>query len=68
MEIWLMLPGAEGPGPGGGDGVAAEASGPKRSYSGIASINKSTRENKNVLEVRLDRSEAARFNLSMEET
>ena len=40
----------------------------RKSYSGIASINKSVRENKNVLEVRLERSEGARFNLSMVET
>ena len=48
-----------GPGrPGGGRG----------SYAGIASINTSVRDNKNVLEVRLERSENARFNLSMQET
>ena len=48
-----------GPGwPGGGRG----------SYAGIASINTSVRDNKNVLEVRLERSESARFNLSMQET
>jgi hypothetical protein len=48
-----------GPGrPGGGRG----------SYAGIASINTSVRDNKNVLEVRLEKTENARFNLSMPET
>ena len=35
-----------------------------KSYSGIAAINKSVRDNKNVLEVRLEKNETARFNLS----
>ena len=38
------------------------------SYSCIASINKSVRENKNILEVRLERSEGVRFNLTIVET
>ena len=41
----------------------------KISYSGIASINKSVRDtSKNVLEIRLEKTDRARFSLSMEET
>ena len=35
------------------------------SYSGIASINKSVRDDKNILEVRLERTSSARFSLTM---
>ena len=35
------------------------------SYSGIASINKSVRDDKNILEVRLKRTSSARFSLTM---
>ena len=52
-----------GPGPSGGDG-GGKLHPAKKSYSGIASINKSVRENKNILEVRLKRAEGARFNLT----
>ena len=66
-DDWPALPGS-GPGPGGGGAVGGEGLGPvKKSYSGIAAINKSIRDDKNVLEVRLERSEGARFNLSMVE-
>ena len=58
---WLSLPGSS-PDPGGG-GLQRQTDW-SRTYSGIASINKSTRDNKNILEVRLERSEGARFNLS----
>ena len=36
----------------------------KRSYSSIVSINTSIRDNKNVLEVRLEKKEGATFRLS----
>ena len=78
MGEWPQLPGhglGPGPGPGGGDGSGpGEGDGvgklhpAKKSYSGIASINKSIRENKNILEVRLERAEGARFNLTTVET
>ena len=45
------------PGPGGG-GTTSQ---PKSSYVGIASLNTSVRDNKNLLEIRLDRSD---FNVS----
>ena len=38
------------------------------SYARITSINTSVRDQKNVLEIRLERSENAKFNLTMEET
>ena len=47
-------------GSGGGPGTT--------SYVSIASINNSVRDEKNVLEIRLEKSENARLNLSMEET
>ena len=70
MSEWPQLPGhGQGPGPGPGGGVDAGNLHPaKKSYSGIASINKSVRENKNILEVRLERAEGARFNLTAVET
>ena len=71
MGGWPQLPGAQGnaPGPGGGgDGVEGGLGPVRKTYSGIAAINKSVRETKNVLEVRLERSDGARFNLSMVET
>ena len=37
------------------------------SYAGIASINTSVRDNKNVLEIRLEKTEETRFNLSNSE-
>ena len=37
-------------------------------YSSITSINTSIRDKKNILEVRLEKQESSRFNLSMEET
>ena len=40
----------------------------RKSYAGIASINTSVRDKKNVLEIRLERTEEARFNLSVAET
>ena len=58
---WPELPG-QGPGPGGGSDSAQQQV--PKSYSGIAAINKSIRDNKNVLEVRLEKSENARFFLS----
>ena len=69
---WPQLPGEQGNGPGPGGGVIGGGGDnqdiPKKSYSGIAAINTSVRDKKNVLEVRLERSEGARFNLSMVET
>ena len=62
---WPKLPG-EGPGP--GDGLDSEQQQIPKSYSGIAAINKSVRDNKNVLEVRLEKSENARFYLNNIET
>ena len=62
---WPKLPG-EGPGP--GDGIDSEQQQIPKSYSGIAAINKSVRDNKNVLEVRLEKSENARFYLNHIET
>ena len=50
--------------PGGGD----QGSKTIPTYCGIASINKSVRDNKNILEVRLERSENAKFSLSRIET
>ena len=50
-----------GPPPGGGQGVGV------RSYAGIASINTSVRDEKNVLEIRLEKSEGAKFNLTISE-
>ena len=38
------------------------------SYSSITSINTSVRDQKNILEVRLEKQEGSRFNLTMEET
>ena len=73
---WPQLPG-EGPGPGGGvdngaaghgDSVRGGAQQAPKSYSGIASINKSVRDNKNVLEDRLEKDASAKFNLSTTET
>ena len=52
-------------GSGGGPGWPGAGRG---SYAGIAYINTSVRENKNVLEVRLEKTGAARFNLSTTET
>ena len=52
---WPQLPGVLGNGPGPGGGVAGASAGggvltqAKKSYSGIASINKSVRENKMFL-------------------
>ena len=63
-----MFRGGSGRGPGGGQGGVAGQSGGRGSYAGIASINTSVRDNKNVLEVRLERTEEARFNLSISET
>ena len=37
------------------------------SYSSIASINTSVRENKNILEIRLEKQPGASFNLTMQE-
>ena len=59
MGGWPKLPGAQGnvPGPDGwGGGIEGGGLGPvRKSYSGIAAINKSVRETKNVLEFRLER-------------
>merc|ERR1719318_1376714 len=74
-NIWPKLrdggPGG-GPGgdPGGGPGGGPWGGGDKvkKSYSGIAAINKSVRDNKNVLEVKLERSGGARFSLTPLET
>ena len=52
--------------PGGGT-MSTETIAIKQSYSGIVSINKSIRDNKNVLEVRLERAPGARFNLNTTE-
>ena len=53
------------PGPGGGGTSAVPT---KSSYVGIASLNTSVRENKNLLEIRLDRSDnSVSFNLSQSE-
>ena len=53
------------PGPGGGGTSAVQT---KSSYVGIASLNTSVRENKNLLEIRLDRSDnSVSFNLSQSE-
>ena len=38
------------------------------SYSSIASINTSIRDNKNILEVRLEKQTGASFNMKQEET
>ena len=54
--------------PGGGLGNRPGGGGFRGSYAGIASINTSVRDTKNILEVRLEKSENARFNLSMSET
>ena len=61
---WPELPG-QGPGPGGGTDTDQQT---QKSYSGIAAINKSVRDKKNVLEVKLEKSENARFHLSNIET
>ena len=63
VSEWPELPG-QGPGPGETDKGAEGTHQGAKSYSGIASINKSIRDNKNVREVRLEKSENARFNLS----
>ena len=57
----MMTSGGSGGGPG-------WPGGGRGSYAGIASINTSVRENKNILEVRLEKTDGARFNLSMPET
>ena len=59
-------PGVEPGGPGGG--LGGGPGGGRGSYAGIASINTSVRDNKNVLEIRLEKTEDARFNLSTSET
>ena len=69
VSEWPQLPGqGPGPGPGDTDTAAEGVQQVPKSYSGIAAINKSVRDNKNVLEVRLEKSENARFNLSNVET
>ena len=69
VSEWPQLPGqGPGPGPGDTDTAAEGVHQVPKSYSGIAAINKSVRDNKNVLEVRLEKSENARFNLSNVET
>ena len=60
------------------DKVPSGAWGPNRSrggprtggpsYSSITSINTSVRDSKNILEVRLEKQDGAKFNLTMEET
>ena len=56
-------------GSGRGPGIEPGGGGAGRgSYAGIASINTSVRDDKNVLEVRLERTEEAKFNLSLAET
>ena len=65
-EVWPLLSphhADTGPGPGGGEAEAQQVK--KPSYSGIASINKSVRDKKNILEVRLERTTSTRFHLSM---
>ena len=57
-----------GPGGGSGGGPGRPGVGARGSYAGIASINTSVRDNKNILEVRLEKSENAKFNLSISET
>ena len=59
-------PGGPGGGPGGGLG-GGNGIGGRGSYAGIASINTSVRDNKNVLEVRLERDEGNKFYLSISE-
>ena len=61
-----MFNSGTGRGPGIEPGGAA--GGGRGSYAGIASINTSVRDKKNVLEVRLERTEDAKFNLSTTET
>ena len=65
-ELWPGLPGQQWPGPGPGGGGPTEV-GVRPSYSGITAINKSIRDSKNVLEVRLEKTEGARFNLTLVE-
>ena len=55
-------------GGGGCERTGKPGGGSRGSYAGIASINTSVRDTKNILEVRLERSENAKFNLSMSET
>ena len=59
-DAWPSLSsGSQEPDPGGVQNFT------RPSYSGIAAINKSVRDNKNILEVKLERTSSARFNLSM---
>ena len=52
---------------GSGGGPGWPGGGVRGSYAGIASINTSVRDDKNILEVRLEKSESGKFNLSMSE-
>ena len=54
-------------GSGGGPGNNTSSAESRGTYAGIASINTSTRDNKNVLEIRLEKTESAKFNLSVVE-
>ena len=57
-----------GTGDGGPDGQGASLGPSKSSYVGIASLNTSVRDNKNLLEIRLERSAfSVSFNLSQVE-
>ena len=60
--------GPAGLGGGGPDGSGGSVGSTRSSYVGIASLNTSVRDNKNLLEIRLDRSDfSVSFNLSQVE-
>ena len=60
--------GPAGLGGGGSDSLVGSVGSSKSSYVGIASLNTSVRDNKNLLEIRLERSDfSVSFNLSQVE-